>query len=135
MIQADLAALRARFFTAFPADDRQVTWMGKPTVNPDESKPYCRLVIEPGAADIVEKGILKTYLTIGVITLTITVPKGTGLAAGYDIRDKFVTLFRDWRSSDGALSMGEINDGAITEDDTSIKLRVRIRWESFRRTS
>ncbi|PZT92457.1 hypothetical protein [Sphingomonas sp.] len=131
MIQQDLTALRARFFSAFDAQDAQVLWQGKPTINLNETKPYSRLLIEPGARELVEMGNSRTYLQLGLITLSITIPKGVGLAVGYDLRDKFDNLFRDWRSADRAISIRGSSD-TLTENDTHFILRIRFRWESFR---
>lgn len=132
MIQSDLAALRAQFFTAFAQNDPQITWLGKAGINPNDAKPWGRLVIEPGANDVVEQGLSKGRLQLGLITFTVTIPKGVGTAVGYDMRDKFVACFRDWRSEDDAIKIKDSFD-TLTEEDKSIKLRVRFRWESFRR--
>lgn len=131
MIQQDISILRARFFTAFSADDPQVLWLGKPSTNVNEAKPYCRLVIEPGASELVEQGVSRTYLQLGLITLSVTIPKGVGLTVGYDIRDKFAILFRDWHSADRAITVSGSTD-TITETDTHVFLRIRFAWESFR---
>lgn len=133
MIQADISVLRARFFTQFDANDPQVLWVGK-SQNVDESKPYVRLVIEPGACELVEKGETKTHLQLGLVSLFVTIPKGVGLGQGYTLRDKFANLFRDWVSGDRALVIKGSNDLPIRETDTHIVLGIRFRWESFRST-
>lgn len=130
-IQKDLDALRLRFFSAFSTSDPQVLWLGKPTTNPDESKPYCRYVVEPGERAKVEQGATTSWLQLGLVTLTVTVPKGVGLAIGYDMRDRFAGLFNNWVSADRALVIGSSSD-SLTETDTHIHLRIRFRWESFR---
>lgn len=132
MIQSDISILRARFFTQFNPDDAQVAWVGKKSQNIDESKPHVRLVIEPGACELVEKGEQKTHLQLGLVSLFITIPKGVGLAQGYTLRDKFAALFRDWASDDRALVIGGSTDLPIRETDTHVILGIRFRWESFR---
>lgn len=134
MIQSDISILRARFFTQFDPNDAQVLWIGKKAQNVNESIPYCRLVIEPGACELVEKGETRTHLQLGLVSLFITIPKGVGLGQGYTLRDKFSALFRDWVSDDRALVIGGSTDLPIRETDTHIVLGIRFRWESFRST-
>lgn len=135
MIELDLTALRTRFFSDFGANDPQVTWLGKPNDASDQTKPWCRFVIEPGAGRYIEQGgPSKLYEQQGVITLSVYVPKNKGEAQGYALIEKFADLFRDWSTADGALYMGASRRSSPAEVDNSILYRIRFDWTSHRRS-
>lgn len=132
MIELDKAALHARFLTEFDPADPQVSWMGKPTGKPDESKPYAYMIVEPGHRFRYELGVRPGWEQHGVITFSVTFPKGTGDAAAYRMQKRFDDLFRDWVSADQALVMGP-SRGDISEADKSYTITLRFDWKSQRK--
>lgn len=132
MIETDIKSLRARFFTQFSTSDPQVLWLGKKPLNINEAEPFVTFSVEPGACELVEKGVTRTHLQLGLVSLFVSVPKGTGLGEGYKLRDKFVALFRNWVSDDKALVIRGSTDLPIRETDTHLILGVRFRWDSTR---
>lgn len=131
MLQLDIDALNARFASGMDADALQVLVENQPKQDIDETRIYCRWVIEPGDSQCVQTGLQKSYIQLGVATLQIIVPQGTYMDDGYAVRTHFTDLFRGWRSADKALTVYQIKNETPRRDGYA-EINCRIMWESLR---
>lgn len=110
-IYIDVDTLNAKFWdTALTYDEGeqsipedQILTENGPTQEVDESKPWVRWSISPGASKRVTQGNTKLFKNLGTAHFEVFIPKGTGTATGEEIRDAMIAAMADWRSEDKAL--------------------------------
>ena len=142
MLNLDEAALEDRFW------DTELSWTdGSNTIvltdeqrlvqnqakeNLDETQPWVRFTISPGASqqDTLESN--PAFLQLGTAYLQVFAPKGSGMSAAREIRDQFVAAFRRWCSSDGLTSVDRISYQTVDQADYT-QINVSVFWESKRR--
>lgn len=81
----------------------QILTENGPTQEVDETLPWVRWTISPGASVRTTQGETRLFKNLGTAHLDVFIPKGTGTAVGEEIRDSLVAAMADWRSTDKAL--------------------------------
>lgn len=127
----DFEALRARFATEW--DDPVPTYFANEEAgDPDESEPYVRFSVIPGnAAPYMISGVTSQ---LGRVWLQIFMPKNRGTVEAYDLADRFVGIFKGWRSDDGCLRIYESDTSPQPSGENGMyQVNVSIRYEALRR--
>lgn len=126
----DIATIRERFIAEW--DDEAVqTIHANEGVDPDETKPYVRFIINPGAKRLIARP--SVYSQLGRVWLQILVPAGNGDADAYELADKFIAVFHEWRSEDGCLRTNEGDTTTIPNGQNEMfQVNVSIPFESIR---
>lgn len=142
MLDLDEKALNDRFAAtvlSYQSGTKTVTLsatqrlvQNQPKTNLDETLPWVRFWISPGDSEQDTLEINPAYLQLGVAYLQVFAPKGTGMGAARQIRDKFVASFRGWTSADGYTSVSRIGYQTIDQTDYT-QINVTVTWESKRR--
>lgn len=135
MLDLDLAALNDRLFSAFDPDDADLPVLvaNQPAQAVDETRPWCRWTISPGASQAVTTGPTALYHQLGTATLKVFIPKGHGISPGYDVRAKFDQLFRAWKSPDTRLRVYKITStNPAPREEEPAQINCTIFWESRR---
>jgi len=131
-MNADEQQLLARFREQFDTASNQVLTLNKPSTTVDQSKPWCRYSVSFGDRFRAELGDDPHYTQLGGVYLQVFVPKKLGISAGDALVEKFVNLFCDWRSPDGALLIGRLTQNR-SETDDYYQVTLRYSFESLRK--
>lgn len=113
-IYMDVDTLNAKFWaTALNYTDKdgntvavpeaQILVENGPAQEVDETAPYVRWEISPGASQRVTQGETRLFKNLGTAHLEVFVPKGVGTAVADEIRESLIAALADWRSDDKAL--------------------------------
>lgn len=141
MLYLDVDALNARFF-AIPLTykddngatvtlpDTQKVVENQPAEDQDETKPWVRWTITPGASAPVTTGPI-TFKSLGVAVLEIYIPKGKGVGQAVDLKTAFENGFRNWKSGDKCLKVYKL-DSSKGADKDYLHVNVTVFYESKR---
>ena len=110
-IYMDVDALNAKFWDtaltynggADTIPESQILTENGPTQEVDESLPWVRWTISPGASQRVTQGQTRLFKNLGTAHLEVFIPKGTGTATGEEIRESLIAEMAEWRSDDKTL--------------------------------
>jgi hypothetical protein len=143
MLQQDIDALTNRFFdtpltytngmgATVTLADELILVDNQPDIDPDEATSmWVRFTVDPGSGKRYSLGEQPFYKQLGSAYLQVFIPKGHGTGAGGQIRDAFLDAFRDWTSSDGALTVDQtINRKSST--DAYTMMTAQVLWNSIR---
>jgi len=106
----------------------------QPKINLDETKPWVRFTISPGDSEQDTLELNPAYKQLGTAYLQVFAPKGTGMGAARQIRDKFAAAFRGWTSPDGYTSVDRIGYTTV-DQDAYTQINVTVSWESNRKSN
>lgn len=141
MLYLDVDALNARFFataltykddggTTVTLTDAQKLVENQPPEELDETKPWVRWTINPGASQ--QTGISPALFTnIGTATLQVFIPKSKGTGQATDLKTSFENNYRNWRSADKCLRVYKL-DSSKGPDKDHHQVNVTIYYESKR---
>lgn len=129
MLDKDEAALNARFAAGMDEADIQVIVDNQPDEKIDQSRIYTRWTIQPGESELVQTdGLMKQ---LGVAKFQIIAPLETWNDDANDLRDKFLGLFRNWRSDDRCLQVYKIGSDK-PPNKTAYQINCTVYWRSHR---
>lgn len=138
MIDKDIKALNDHFFDNIGAEDIQIVVENQPDEDIDDARVWTKWIIVPGLSETRSMGIDFLVTQYGVATLQIFIPKGQYTGEGNDLRERFNTLFRGWRSADKKLIVDSLKSesSSYTKGDSEFHLiNAKVMWRSNRRTS
>lgn len=129
----DFAALRERFVTEW--DDEIATFFANEEAeDPDESEPYVRFSVNPGNRAPYLGGSDPMDSQLGRIWLQIFMPKNRGTVEAYDLADRFIAIFKGWRSDDDAIRIYQSDTmQQPSGENGTYQVNVSIAYESLRR--
>ena len=141
MIYLDIDTLNAKFWatpltyknetgaTVILPDAQKLDENG-PSADLDETQPFVRWTIDPGAsAAVTTKPAI--FKSLGVATLQIFIPQGRGSGIAIDIAEAFEAAFREFKSADKCLNVTRTqrNKGS---DPKLFQLNVTVTYNSVR---
>lgn len=106
----------------------------QPKANLDETQPWVRFKISPGATKMDSRTTPATYVQQGQAILEVFTPKGSGMSAARKLRSDFAEAFRDWRSADGRTYAHRISFYNV-DHEAYTQINVTVSWESKRKPS
>lgn len=97
----------------------QILTENGPVQEVDETKPWVRWTINPGASKRATQGETRLFKNLGTAILEVFLPKGIGTGVGEEIRESLITALADWRSTDKALRIykHQANKGPGTKNN------------------
>jgi hypothetical protein len=102
----------------------------QPNEDQDETKPWVRWTITPGASQQTATGPA-LFTSLGTATLQVFVPKGKGAGQAIDLKTAFENGFRNWKSGDKCLKVYKL-DSSKGADKDYLQVNVAVFYESKR---
>jgi hypothetical protein len=134
-IKADIDALTERFRLQWAGlrPTVPVAWENSPAIDPQPNQAYVMFAVRVGTKQRGYIGnIVGPYQSLGRVWVSIFVPVNEGTAIADELVDDVLSIFRRWRSADGAVRVddGEIN--TITSDLNWHQVNVSMPYVSWR---
>jgi len=131
MISEDVNALTNRFFDLFDETDVNILVEGQPTIDVDETRCWMRFTVSPGFGKQSTMSENAKFQQLGVATLQVFAPEGHGTYEAFQIQDKFMLGFRNWRSADKKIHVYKSSNDKSTQDGYT-QYNINVFWESQR---
>jgi hypothetical protein len=131
MLNKDEDALNARFAAGMDEAAIQVLVDNQPDEKVDKSRIYTRWTIQAGDSEKVQSDDLMKQL--GVAYFQIIAPLETWTDDANELRDKFLALFRNWRSDDRCLQVYKLSLETPPNKE-AYQINCKVFWRSHRKS-
>ncbi len=134
-LKADADALTDRFRVQWTAlrPTVPVAWDNAPAIDPQPTAAFVRFAVRQGD---VRRGHIGSgvgpYEAIGRVIVQVFAPKNDGTSLADALADDVLTIFRRWRSSDGAVRVDNGEVAAIPGDANWHQVNVSLPYVSWR---
>lgn len=126
-VTADIIALSDRFLDQW-GDLTPVSMEGLPAL-PDQDDAWVRFTIRPGKQRYFG-GNGNHYEQLGRVYLQIFVPTGQGDGLAYELAERFIEIFRDYRVENLICETPDLD--VVGEDGPWLQVNVSVFWRSIR---
>ncbi len=103
---ADASTIRTYFETNWPVQQPSVNlYFGDVDLDPPDTEPYVRLTIVPGAQQQVSMGQTRRFRRVGIASVEIRVPAGSGDGEAQELGDSVAVVLQG-RTVNGVILRG-----------------------------